>query len=83
MEDTESKDSTSRKERTSRPTIDKPWKSKKNKIKKDEPSSISIYSNKEIQKDNPEKKISSATRKRLEAQTIAKQAQKPSRPNLS
>ena len=83
LEDTESQDSTSRKDRTSRSTIDKPWKSKKNKMKKDEPSSISVYSNKDIQKDNPEKKISSATRKRLEAQTVAKQAQKLSRPNLS
>ena len=52
-------------------------------MKKDEPSSISVYSSEDIQKDNPEKKISSTTRKRLEAQTVAKQAQKPSRPNLS
>ena len=72
MEDTESQDSTSRKDRASRSTIDKPWKSKKNKMKKVEPSSISVYSNKDIQKDNPEKKISSATRKRLEAQKVAK-----------
>ena len=64
MEDTESQDSISRKDWTSRSTIDKPWKRKKNKMKKDDPSSISVYSNKDIQKDNPEKKISSATRKR-------------------
>ena len=83
LEDTESQDSTSRKNRTYRSTIDKLWKSKKNKMKKDEPSSISVYSNKDIQKDNPEKKISSATTKLLEAQTVAKQAQKLSRPNLS
>ena len=81
--DTESRDSTSKKDRTSRSTTDKPWKSKKNKMKKDEPFSISVYSNKDIQKDNPEKKISSATKKRLEAQTVAKQAQKLSNPNLS
>ena len=74
--DTESRDSTSKKDRTSRSTTDKPWKSKKNKMKKDEPFSISVYSNKDIQKDNPEKKISSATKKTFRGTNSCKASSK-------
>ena len=80
LDDSQSQDSVSRRDRTTRSTTDKPWKKKKtHKVVEEDPSSFVVYSNKDQDEDHPEKKISSATRKRLEALKAKKNApaQKP------
>jgi len=69
------------KSRTGRVTQSaKPWKKKKNKPKEDDSSPFINYSNNE--EDQVEKKISNATKKRIEAQNAKKKARPSKKPNL-
>ena len=85
IDDTFSQDSTSRKGALSKSTVDKPWKKKEKKqIKQEEePSSFATYSNKDQDEEAADRKISTATKKRLEAIEAKKKAAPTKKPNLN
>lgn len=78
VEETQSLDSSTRKDKNSRGPP-KPWK-KKNK-KDSEPASFAVFNSKE--EEQPEGKISLATQKRREAQEAKKKNQPTNKPNLN
>lgn len=85
VEESASQDSFSRKDKTPKaPTQNKPWK-KKSKTQKIQEESVpfSTYSNKDQDDDVAEKKISNATKKRLEALEAKRKAQPTKKPNLN
>lgn len=84
-EESASQDSFSRKDKTPKaPQQNKPWK-KKSKTQKIQEESVpfSKYSNKDEDDDVVEKKISNATKKRLEALEAKRKAQPTKKPNLN
>lgn len=60
-EDSLSQDSMSRRDRTTRSTVDKPWKKKKSGKAEEDPSSFVVYSAKDNEEE-PQRKISTATK---------------------
>lgn len=75
-EDTISQDSSTKRDRISRSNTEKPWKRKDKKpVRMDDDATTSvIYSNRDQDEDTSEKKISAATKKRLEALEAKKNA---------
>ena len=80
-----SQDSFSRKDKTPKSgQQNKPWKKKAKTMRNQEDSTpVSTYSNKDQDEDVVEKKISNATKKRLEALEAKRKAQPTKKPNLN
>lgn len=83
-EENQSHDSYTRRDRASRSGMEKPWKKKSSQLKGGEdPSSITLYSNREDDENKFEGKVSAATRKRREAQEAKRKAAPVKKPDLN
>lgn len=81
-EELQTNDNNLRKEKSSKNIPEKPWKKRKSQVKAKDNSRIS-NPNFEEDDDEPERKISNATKKRLEAQEAKKKIQPSKSPNLN